>query len=719
MKRPNETLVFARLYPPRPLDPKAVENLLTRLAVDQPGVLLALEVRAVPGEGTSYWMGASAEHLRWVRRTFHDLLPGLIIDNHPTTSRMPVVTSARVRVRPPGLALASDHPELVTKTLLSALNAKLSADEHLVVQLLLGPRRSARPMPGKAIDPHQPWWNTLAHGTAEASTAVRKQMTDRHHQPGFATSIRFGVQAATSERRGQLLAGLLGAFGTAKSPGVHVDLIKDKPSALDLAEPPARWGMAPAASELVGLLAWPLGDQELPGLPRLHPKLLPIRHAADETTRVFGISNVPGSKRPLGISPADSLFHLIALGPTGSGKTTALIHLIKADIDAGRPVIVIDPKRQLIDDLLERAVPKKRINDVVILDPASAEPPGFNPLDVGDRDPDVVVDGLLAVFSAVFKDGWGPRTQDIINSGLLTLARVGKARGESFTLIDLPRLFTDHQLRTSVIGQVADDPGLGQFWAWFASQKPAAQANVMAAPLNKIRQYILRPSLRRILGQPSPKFRLRDAFRGNKIILIPLNEGLIGPVTAQLFGSLIVAEIWAATLERAAETNPTSRPASVYIDEVQNYLHLPTSLGDALSTSRSMGVSWNFAHQFRAQLPPEMRAAIDSNARNKIIFGPLNPDDARDMARQAPELEALDFLSLGRYTAYSTVVTNAESSAWYSVETLPPPVPTGLGDQIRQASQTNYGTAKVMAAAKSGPPLMEDTPVGRKRRHQP
>ena len=249
MKRTNEALTFSRLYPPRPLDPKVVEDLLLRLAVDQPGVLVALEVRAVPGEGTSYWIGASAQHLRWLRRTFHDLLPGLIMDNHPMTSRMPVVTSARVRVRPPGLALASNQPVLVTKALLSALNAKLAVDEHLVVQLLLGPRRPARHGHGKTIDPHQPWWDTLAHGTGEASTIVRKQITDRQHQPGFATSIRFGVQAATSERRGQLLAGLLGAFGTAKSPGVHVDLIKGRPSALDLAEPPARWDMAPAVPE--------------------------------------------------------------------------------------------------------------------------------------------------------------------------------------------------------------------------------------------------------------------------------------------------------------------------------------------------------------------------------------------------------------------------------------------------------------------------------------
>lgn len=57
------------------------------------------------------------------------------------------------------------------------------------------------------------------------------------------------------------------------------------------------------------------------------------------------------------------------------------------------------------------------------------------------------------------------------------------------------------------------------------------------------------------------------------------------------------------------------------------------------------------AHQYRAQLPPDIRAGIDANARNKIVFG-LNATDAKDMAAMAPELEALDFMTLPRYEVY-------------------------------------------------------------------
>ena len=321
----------------------------------------------------------------------------------------------------------------------------------------------------------------------------------------------------------------------------------------------------------------------------------------------------------------------------------------------------------------------------------------------------------------MFQDGWGPRTEDVVHSCLLTLARTSATRKAPFTLLDLPRLLTDDRFRTQVIGSVADDPGLGSFWAWYLALSPGAQAQAIAAPLNKLRQYLLRPSLRAILGQPDPAFRLRDIFSESKVVLVPLNEALIGPITAQLLGSLIVAETWSATLERASEANPASRPATVVIDEVQQYLNLPTSIDDALNRSRSLGVGWHLAHQFRAQLPAATRAAVDSNAKSKIVFQPLDPDDARDMARQAPDLEPADFLSLGPYQAYVNLSAGGTPSGWALVHTLPPPRPTGLDQLIRAASRDRYAAkiTKSAPAAQSAPPA-SDSPnqeqLGRKRR---
>lgn len=720
--RRRDPLVFAQLHLPRPLAPEAVEALLSRLASDPTSAPIVLETRATPGTDrteVTHWIGTPAKHARWLHRTLHDLLPGVVVNGEVV--RGDVEAAARVKVRPMALALSVDQGEAVTRAVLSALNVGLQAGEVLVLQILLGPRRTPRHLSGTLADPAQPWWSLLAAGRRDASTTVTKQHQLRYAQAGFAACIRIGGTANTQERQRRFAAGLLGGLSTAKAPGTFLKLTRDKASALNQAHPPLVWEFAPAAAELVGLLAWPIGEHELPGMAPLHPKLLLAPAAMlrlSEPSRVFGASSVPGQSTPVGLSAADALHHLVATGPTGAGKSTTLLHLIGADVAAGRPVVVIDPKRQLIDDIINRAIPATQIDRVVILDPAEDQVPGFNPLDVGDRDPDVVVDGLLAVFAAVFHDGWGPRTQDIFHSGLLTLARVGAARqrggGEPFTLLDLPRLFTDAGFRRSLIGQVAHDPALASFWAWYNAQSPRSQAAALAAPLNKLRQYLLRPSVLRIIGQAEPKFRLREVFRERKVVLVPLNEALIGPITAQLLGSLIVAELWSATLERASEYEPTRRPASIWIDEVQNYLHLPTSIDSALNASRSLGVGWHLAHQFRSQIPPATLAAIDSNARTKIVFAPQDPNDAAAFARQARDLDAEDFMALGQYEIYTTVVANGASQPWCSARTLPPPRTTGLGDRIRAASRRQFGGTANEPTQSSAD--SEQAPIGRIRR---
>ena len=158
-----------------------------------------------------------------------------------------------------------------------------------------------------------------------------------------------------------------------------------------------------------------------------------------------------------------------------------------------------------------------------------------------------------------------------------------------------------------------------------------------------MRQFLFRPGLRGILGQSHPKFQLTDLFSQRKIVLVPLNRGTVGAESARLLGSLVVGLSWTLALSRATVAPERRHLVSLYIDELQDYLTLPTDLSDALAQARGLGVGITMAHQYRAQLPYEIRAGIDANARNKIIFG-LNASDAREIATMAPGLEALDFI---------------------------------------------------------------------------
>ncbi|MEV0772765.1 type IV secretory system conjugative DNA transfer family protein [Nocardia salmonicida] len=718
-------LTFSQLHLPRPLETIDIVRPFDRLAADPSTPTMVLECRA-DSAGTRHLLGVPPEHVVWIHRTLCDLLPGLVIlPISPERPRRDISTAATLSYRPAALGLLETTTVGTTAALLSALNAKLQPGEQMVVQLLLGPTSAGRAIRGRVPDPGRPVWQALTHGQQPAPSSVAKQIEQRSSRNGFQATIRLGLTTTSGQRAKQLGTGLIGALSNAKPPDVAVIATRTRLAEFNHAQAPKRWPLRLTPTELPCILGWPLGTADLPGVAPVHPKLLLPSRIPNEKQRIIGHTALPGTGLPIGVSTQDSLMHQVILGPTGSGKSTVLQAQIRADAAAGHPLLVIDPKRQLIDDIIARCIPADQIERVVLIDPADPQAPGFNPLDVGDRDPDVVVDGLLAVFKAVFSDGWGPRSEDTFLATLLTLARAGTQRREPFTLLDLPRLLVDDRFRRSVIGAVADDPVLEGFWADYNNKSADAQAAIIAAPMNKIRRYLLRPAVARMLGQAKPKFRLRDLFRDNKIVLVALNDGLIGPITAQLIGSLIVASAWLATQERADEHDPMDRPGLIVVDECQNFVHLPTSFGDALSQSRSYGVAWILAHQSRKQMPPELLESVDSNARSKVIFRLESAKDAADIAKLAPELDAADIQKLPKHHAYVRAMTGGESSGWTAITTLPPPPDTGLAEQIRASSRNRYGNtapASTSTSAKADPPgpTAEDAaPVGRKRRAKP
>ena len=110
-----------------------------------------------------------------------------------------------------------------------------------------------------------------------------------------------------------------------------------------------------SVKETACFMLLPAGEEELPGTPGLHLKLLlpPKWYKApscDFSGRSFAVS-LGSEKKKLGITPKDALEHTVFLGPTGAGKSTAMQSLILSDIDAGRSVLVIDPKADLVTDI--------------------------------------------------------------------------------------------------------------------------------------------------------------------------------------------------------------------------------------------------------------------------------------------------------------------------------------------------------------------------------
>jgi len=207
--------------------------------------------------------------------------------------------------------------------------------------------------------------------------------------------------------------------------------------------------------------------------------------------------------------------------------------------------------------------------------------------------------------------------------------------------------------------------------------------------LNKLNPFIMRPALRAMLGQTSPRFDVREVFTRRKVLLVNLAKGQLGPEASALLGSLIIGQVWQAALGRGAQPSSARRPVFLYIDEFQEYLRLPVDLADALAQARGLGLSLTLAHQHLAQLSSEVRAAVLANAQSKVCFR-LAPDDARVLAsgsRLAPE----DFSGLGAFECYVQLVANDMVQPWASARTLPPPTAISDPEAVRRASRRNYG----------------------------
>jgi type IV secretory pathway TraG/TraD family ATPase VirD4 len=412
---------------------------------------------------------------------------------------------------------------------------------------------------------------------------------------------------------------------------------------------------------------------------------------------------------------SDSLQHLHVLGPTGVGKSTLLLNLITQDIAAGRGVVVIDPKGDLVEEVLRR-VPERRQDDVVVLDPADEQRPvGLNVLRGGNRPAELIADQVLAVFHDLYRENWGPRTQDILHAALLTLADK-----PGMTLCALPVLLSNARFRREAVAALTDEVALKPFWAWFENLSEGERQQAIAPVMNKLRAFVLRPRMRAVIGQADPAFDIHSVFSERKVVLMSLAKGLLGPEAAALLGSLAVSQLWQAALGRVRVPANKRTPVMVYIDEFQDYLHLPTDLADVLAQARGLGMGLTLAHQHLAQLPAGLRSAVLANARSRVCFQ-LGNEDARLIAATSTEVEAQDLQSLGRYEVYASLVSGSNVTPLASGRTLEPSPPTSDAAAIRAHSRNGYGrdlhsVEAELAALVAGGSTADERPIGKRRR---
>jgi hypothetical protein len=633
------------------------------------------------------------------------------------TRRPHVLVAGEVATTNRHRPLAVDRAQATSAAFLASLQP-LGPGEEVRWQVWMTSAGTPEPVHSASPNPDDQWWASyLVEGEPPADAEAVRAMRIKRAEPGLHVAMRLGVNALSQARAWRLFRRTWSTLHGQNAPGVRV-VRQWLPSFVVASRmrrrvvPTVAWQWL-NARELVGFIGFPSSALSLPGLSQGTARQLPPPPNLPHRDAIqLGVSNYPGmTGHPITLATEDRLRHMTVIAPTGGGKSWLLSRMILSDIAARRGVFVVDPKGDLITDVLAR-IDTRDADRVIVLDAARRDRPvGLNVLghahDEASRE--LVVDNLLTVFRAIWADSWGPRSDSLLRMGLAALVNARGTDGSVLTLTELVPLLTQPAFRRFVVDQRTVPDAVRTYWQRHDQRSEAAREEMIQPLLHKVEAFTSRTAIKLMLGQ-SEGVDLRSVFSERAVVLVSLAKGALGETTASLLGSLIVSLFWQETLARVRVPADRRRPAFAYVDEASDVMRLPVPLADAFSQSRGLSVGWITAMQYlHSRVPDAIKAALLSTVRTQLALA-VEHEDALLLAKRFPPLTVDDLTGLDSYEAAVRLCVNGVTRAPVTMTTLPLGPVVREADELAAASRQRYGQPRgdVEAAIKA-----RITPPGR------
>ncbi len=496
--------------------------------------------------------------------------------------------------------------------------------------------------------------------------------------PGFKVSIRV---ASTTNK---ILSELSSSFGVfARSDGNSIttkkaglfgggnvvnDLFERKVvgnDILNVVELATLWHL-PSDKIKTATIAW--GTSVLSEPPENLPNAITATEEDKQHINFFGKTIFKNRDTIFGIKDIDRRRHLWVIGKTGTGKSTLIANMGIDDLKKDRGIAVIDPHGDLCEVLLDY-VPKRRINDVIYFNPADSEYPiTINPLEVRNKEEaELVVSGLMAIFTKVWANVWSARMEYILRNAFLTLAEIPGS-----TLADVLSLISNPGFRARTVEKL-QDKALVNFWRdEFDKMPPNLQKEAVAPIQNKVGQFVTSPMIRRIIGSPKSTIAIDDVMNDGKILLANLSQGRLGEDNSALLGAMLITKLQLVAMRRVNIEEEKRRDFYMYVDEFQNFA--TTSFIKILSEARKYRLSVMLANQYMAQIPEDVQKAILGNAGTVTCFA-LGASDAEILHKEFAEVFTQnDLVNLSKYQIAMKMMIDGQTSRPFVANTLPLPI---------------------------------------------
>lgn len=418
------------------------------------------------------------------------------------------------------------------------------------------------------------------------------------------------------------------------------------------------------------------------------PQDLPRADEADVSA--FGTTNYHNNFVPFGIKRTDRRRHLYVVGKSGSGKSKLIELLVYNDIQEGKGIAILDPHGDLVDNIL-KYIPRERIEDVVLFDPADVDfPIGFNPLlQVDPAYKMQLTIGIIDIFKKLFGTNWTDRLEHVLRYTLLALLD-----SPNTTILSILKMLTDKNYRQKIVARIQDNV-VKSFWvSEFAAWSEKFDAEAITPLLNKVGQFVATNMIRNIIGQPEMYFDIRDIMDNKKILLMKISKGLLGEENASLIGSMVITKMYQAAMSRADIPEEQREDFYFYVDEFQNFA--TDTFYEILSEARKYRLNLTIAHQYMGQLSNKIRQTVFGNVGSMISFR-VGAEDATVLAEEyAPIFKERDIINLGVREFYTKMSVKGEIREAFSGRTMDAPeVKEDLSREIIEASRRKYCKPRV------------------------
>jgi hypothetical protein len=384
---------------------------------------------------------------------------------------------------------------------------------------------------------------------------------------------------------------------------------------------------------------------------------------------------------PVRIAEADRAQHILAIGSTGTGKSTMLANQIIADMQAGKGLILVDPHGDLWDAVLAN-VPEQRRGDLItgrLGDPAHAFT--MNILEGLGGDPQIertaTINGLLRLFKNTFwagVDAFGPIFDTYFRNAMLLLL---EGRGEDASILEFERVFQDEEFRDGLL-EKCESQAVKDFWQKTVADmtyKDWSLENLNVYITSKLSPFLANPLLRPVLGATRSSLDVPAAIASGKIVLLNLSKGIVGDGSARLIGGLVTMRLIAAVQTQGKLPEAQRKPFVAYLDEFQTYA--TEHIAEAMAEVRKYKLSMVLACQSLSQVDgrgaqADVGSAVVANVANLVSFR-VGVEDAAVLSRWfAPDFSAEDLMYLSNHRAVARLLVNGEALRPVEFQALPP-----------------------------------------------